>query len=229
VLIARAAGPGQAGDRICGPCAGVDLDCTCAAGGLALLFALPLTRIVQLHRGDLSARAGRRFLTIGSHQTLLPPPLADLLDRLTTEPDPEPAGQAQPLFPGRPASQPISASALGEQLNRHGIHVRTARNTALISLASELPAAVVAELVGINISTAVRWSTYARQDWAAYLEAREPPPERRGPSAAVFGGPAVGRPGRLRPHQPLHMCRNRAGLHPVRLPHRPATGALRDA
>jgi hypothetical protein len=34
------------------------------------------------------------------------------------------------------------------------------------------PAAVLADFLGIHVNTAVRWVTYARQDWAAYLTAR---------------------------------------------------------
>jgi hypothetical protein len=33
--------------------------------------------------------------------------------------------------------------------------------------------AVLADLLGIHVNTAVRWVTYARQDWTAYLAARD--------------------------------------------------------
>jgi hypothetical protein len=53
------------------------------------------------------------------------------------------------------------------------ISARPARNGALAALASDLPAAVLADFLGIHVNTAVRWVTYARQDWTAYLAERD--------------------------------------------------------
>jgi len=38
--------------------------------------------------------------------------------------------------------------------------------------AAELPASVLADLTGISISTAERWSQWAKRDWAAYVGQR---------------------------------------------------------
>jgi hypothetical protein len=40
-----------------------------------------------------------------------------------------------------------------------------------LALAAELPASVLADLTGISISisTAERWSQWAKRDWAAYI------------------------------------------------------------
>ena len=51
--------------------------------------------------------------------------------------------------------------------------VKRAFGGALAALASDLPAAVLADFLGIHVSTAVRWVNYARQDWTAYLAARD--------------------------------------------------------
>lgn len=72
------------------------------------------------------------------------------------------------LIPGRP----ISTHAMTQKLGRHGITVRAARNGALAALAADLPAAVMADLLGMHVTTAVRWVIYARRDWADYLAAR---------------------------------------------------------
>jgi hypothetical protein len=45
----------------------------------------------------------------------------------------------------------------------------SARNAAL---AADLPAAVMADLLGMHVTTAVLWVNYARRDWADYLAAR---------------------------------------------------------
>jgi hypothetical protein len=44
--------------------------------------------------------------------------------------------------------------------------------TARLALAAEIPAAVLADLTGISISTAERWSQWAKRDWAAYVGQR---------------------------------------------------------
>lgn len=62
------------------------------------------------------------------------------------------------------------------QLNRHGITVRPARNTTLIAVAAELPAAVLADTVGLHPNTAVRWARLANSAWASYLAAAPQPP-----------------------------------------------------
>jgi hypothetical protein len=43
--------------------------------------------------------------------------------------------------------------------------VRGGRNTALISQAGDLPAPVLADLLGLSITSGVRWTRYAKRDW----------------------------------------------------------------
>jgi hypothetical protein len=76
------------------------------------------------------------------------------------------------LFPGRVPGQPIDNHSLTNRLNRHGISARPARNGALMALASDLPAAIMADLLGMHINTAIRWVNLAGRDWADYLAAR---------------------------------------------------------
>jgi hypothetical protein len=72
------------------------------------------------------------------------------------------------LVPGKP----ISTHAMTQKLNRHGISVRAARNSALAALAADLPSPILADLTGMHRHTAIRWVAYARRDWAEYLAAR---------------------------------------------------------
>ena len=46
--------------------------------------------------------------------------------------------------------------------------MKIALSTALFALATELPAAVLARMLGINIKVAVAWQQAASGDWAAY-------------------------------------------------------------
>lgn len=72
------------------------------------------------------------------------------------------------LFPGRPWSHPISAATLRKRLAAAGLTARAARIAALIQLAVELPAAVLARCLGIDISSAVAWQRAAAGDWHPY-------------------------------------------------------------
>jgi hypothetical protein len=58
---------------------------------------------------------------------------------------------------------------LTEQL---GIYVRISRNTALCALAEDLPAPVLADLLDVHITTAVRWTTLVKRDWAKFVAHR---------------------------------------------------------
>jgi hypothetical protein len=44
----------------------------------------------------------------------------------------------------------------------------TARSSALFTLATELPAAILARMLGIHIKVAVQWQQAASGDWASY-------------------------------------------------------------
>lgn len=68
------------------------------------------------------------------------------------------------------------ASWIAQQLNQElGIFVRAARNTALCTLAEDLPAPILADLLGMHITTAVRWTKLVKRDWTHYLAERVTP------------------------------------------------------
>ena len=149
-----------------------------AAGALVLLFGLQLQRIRHLTVGQVTEKDGDAYLTAGRRPVLLPPRLGAILQEPAARPPPRlmiSNGPDAPrwLFPGRVPGQPVDLRSLITQLNRHGISARPARNGALAALATDLPAAVLADFLGIHVNTAVRWVTYARQDWTAYLAARD--------------------------------------------------------
>ena len=72
------------------------------------------------------------------------------------------------LFPGGQPGRPISASRITERLRQLGIHAGPARSTALFQLATELPAAVIARMLGVHIKVAVEWQRISSGDWARY-------------------------------------------------------------
>jgi hypothetical protein len=58
-----------------------------------------------------------------------------------------------------------------------GLQSGQGRSTALFQLATDLPAAILARLLGIHITVAVAWQRASAGDWAAYAAeiSRRPP------------------------------------------------------
>jgi hypothetical protein len=142
------------------------------AGLLVLLYAQSTTAISRLtlehvHAGEQDVR-----LRLGREPIVLPEPLDTLVRELVdyrhghaTLGD---QGTSRWLFPGGQPGRPISAHRLGERLHRLGLQPGQARSTALFGLAAELPAALLARLLGINISVAVAWQRASAGDWTSY-------------------------------------------------------------
>ncbi|MGH3613646.1 MAG: hypothetical protein ACRDRK_13855 [Pseudonocardia sp.] len=72
------------------------------------------------------------------------------------------------LFPGGQPGRPVSADRLGERLRLLGIRPGQARSTALFQLATKLPAAVLARMLGIHIKVAVQCQHVSPGDWTSY-------------------------------------------------------------
>ncbi len=160
-----------------------------AAGALVLLYGIPLARIVELtrdhvHQSDGSLHPAGFSIALGGPVVLVPPALGQLLARLPYEPSMRgvplvPAAPGQPawLFPGRGTAGHVSYTGLVTRMRRHGLTVRRARNAALISLASDLPSAVISDLFGLSIAASTGWARRAGRDWQGYLNAmRDRPP-----------------------------------------------------
>ena len=122
-------------------------------------------------------------MALRDQPVLLPPPLATLTLELANlsasrQPSARPEALAW-LFPGARPGSHISAGRLATALtNKIGIYVRPGRGGALNALAADLPAPVLAELLGLSIATATRWTALAARDSAEYIAARiaAPPP-----------------------------------------------------
>jgi hypothetical protein len=140
-----------------------------AAGALILLYGLTASRVSQLRTDHLRTDGPHTYLTLGTTQLRLVPAVATLL---RTQSALAAARDTSWLFPGSQPGQHIS-SALTHKLTRHGIpHLTHARAAALINLAADLPAPVMASLLGIHIQTAIAWASHTQTDWATYIDAR---------------------------------------------------------
>ncbi|MGH3068078.1 MAG: hypothetical protein ACRDND_01255 [Streptosporangiaceae bacterium] len=71
------------------------------------------------------------------------------------------------LLPGGRPGQPIGDDRLGTRLKNIGMSPRQDRSTALFALAAELPASILARMLGIHIGVAVQWQRAAAGDWTA--------------------------------------------------------------
>ena len=160
--------------------AGMPLDLR-VAGALVLVYGLQLSKIAYLTRGDITRHDGQTRLRHHGHQIVLPPRLATLIGQLTLQSAPDTiltrlAGPPGWLFPGNDPARPASHAYLRTGLRRHGITTHAARNTAVGTLAADLPAPVLADITGLHITTATRWIRSTRSDWTQYLAARAPQP-----------------------------------------------------
>ncbi len=142
------------------------------AGLLVLLYAQKTTAISRLTTDRLEHAGGTVRLRLGKVPITLLEPIAALALELMSEPRGHAtiaAGGPSPwLFPGGRPGRPISAEHLRQRLKALGIQPRQARNTALFQLATELPAALLARLLGIDISVAVAWQRISSGDWTTY-------------------------------------------------------------
>jgi hypothetical protein len=147
-------------------------------GALVLLFGFPYTRLLGLTIHDVIVSGDAVELSIDGHSLRLPPRVDQLLfeqrkvsaERWTIN---QTASTTAWLFPGQEPARPIRSEYLGLLLRRHGFEGLASRNSARLALASDLPAAVLADLTGTSISNATRWTAYAKRDWFDYIACRK--------------------------------------------------------
>ena len=154
-----------------------------AAGLFVLLYAQQLPAISRLTLGHVEAAGSRVLIRLGREPVVLPEPLDTLVLKVAAIRRGHAAlgddGTSSWLFPGGQPGQPISAFQLGERLRQLGIRPGQSRSAALFQLATDLPAAILANMLGIHISVAVQWQRASAGDWTAYAaevsrRAREP-------------------------------------------------------
>ena len=147
-------------------------------GLLVLLYGQDLSRISRLRRADVTTDPDdvNVRLQLGTDAIRIGEPLATLLRRL---PIATSVGTAralpaaeQWLFPGRRPVRAARPTTLANRLRRLAVEPRAARNSALLHLAEQLPARVLADLLGLHIGTAERWSATAGTRWMGYAAIR---------------------------------------------------------
>ncbi|MEU6019640.1 hypothetical protein ABZ826_38530 [Streptomyces sp. NPDC047515] len=153
------------------------------AGLLLILYAQKIATISQLTTADVDINDNAVAMTFGTSPVVLPTRLASLVRELVATrrgkakigtPDDVPW-----LFPGGRPRHPLGDDRIGQRLHNIGIQPRQDRSTALFTLAAELPAAILARMLGVHIQVAVQWQKASAGDWAAYAAdiARHPKKE----------------------------------------------------
>ena len=148
-----------------------------AAGILVLLFGRTTTTFTNLTVDDLQQISGETYLRLGDFTTLLPPPAAAVFHTLSVEATTkatfqQPANTAQYLFPGRFPGRPAAAKVISRKLRTHSIATLPSRNAARAGWARDIPSPIAADLLGIDITTAIKWSSRTRRDWTDYIAER---------------------------------------------------------
>ncbi|MGH9269528.1 MAG: hypothetical protein ACRD0D_15305 [Acidimicrobiales bacterium] len=131
------------------------------AGCLVLLYAQQLSRIVAMTVDQVVPADDGVYLRLGPGRVLAPEPMGSLVVELVATGRPY-VGLGSPaphtwLFPGLHPGRPLHPGHLGERLNKLGIDARAGRRSALVHLAGQLPAAVLAEMLHLHATTAVHW------------------------------------------------------------------------
>lgn len=148
------------------------------AGLLVLLYAQRVAKITRLTTGHVTITSASVEILLGDCPITVPPELGTLIGRLTAERTGDAgveAGDGIWLFPGARRGQPASPRTLLPSLAALGVPATIGRNTALMELAAEMPAAVISGLLGIHLQRATVWTQDAgntRPGYAAELARR---------------------------------------------------------
>jgi hypothetical protein len=150
------------------------------AGLLVLLYAQRATRITQLTTGNITITDNGVELLLGKAPITVPDAFGDLLEALVNDRRATTIGSQDEvwLYPAPQLRQPLAPRSLLQRLRTLGIPATLGRNTALMEMAGEMPAAVITKLLGISLHRATRWTQDAgntRPSYATQIARRGTP------------------------------------------------------
>lgn len=93
------------------------------------------------------------------------------------------------LFPGGQPGHHLQTENIRRQLVEIGIKPLESRKAALFQLAADMPAPILAELLGTTDKNAANWARLAARDWTGYIADRAR--SRCGDAAAAHRGRAA--------------------------------------
>lgn len=144
------------------------------AGILLLLYAQPLTKIAALQSTAISQVDGETRIALGKAPTPVPEPFSSQLNyHRHNRPNLRTTGGATGtpwLFPSIRPGRHIDPQAIMQRLRQLGIDLQGARNTALRELVSEIPAPLVADMLGYSDQVTRKHAAEAGNTWARYVQ-----------------------------------------------------------
>jgi len=148
---------------------------TRVAGLFVVLFAQPLSKVLAMTPDRIRLTDDGRVTATFDTTPVEMPPLLDTLitDLLATRGHSTYVALRNGwLFPGGIPGKPVTTENVRRQLAAHGIHHHQHRKAAMFSLAARIPAPILADLIGIATTTAVKWAALSARDWASYIRDR---------------------------------------------------------
>jgi hypothetical protein len=153
------------------------------AGTLLLLHAQPLTKIAALQTTAVARVDGETRIGLAKEPVPVPEPFASQLNyHLHNRPNLRTTGGTigTPwLFPTTRPGRHLDPQSIMKRLRSLGIDLLGSRNTALQKLASEVPAPLVAEMLGYSYQVTQRHAALAGTNWANYATSRNVANSRR--------------------------------------------------
>jgi hypothetical protein len=144
------------------------------AGLFILLFAQSLTAICRMRSEQVTVTDDRVFVRFEDTPIQMPEPLDAMIREHQAQ-----RGHASYasrdsrwLFPGGIPGNHLATENIRAQLVQRGIKPWNSRHAALFQLAAEVPTPLLAELLGIGMTTATRWAALASRTWGPYIAQR---------------------------------------------------------
>lgn len=143
-------------------------------GLLTLLFAQPLSRIVAMHTSQVTVARDTVHVCFSTLPIQMPPVLDDLIrEHLQHRGKSLYASRDSGwLFPGGNPGRHLATENIRAQLVAIDIKPYESRKATLFQLAGDIPAPVLAELIGITNKRAADWARLAARDWTSYIAER---------------------------------------------------------
>lgn len=145
--------------------------CDRVASVLIAVFAQPVSRVARLTADDVATDGQNVTVRLGDTAVSMPEPVANDVRALLADIAAQPSATVRHppwLFPGGTSARPIGEQVLSRRMKRIGVDCNDARRAALLQLAGQLPAAIVADLLGVHVSTATQWAQIAGRPWGDY-------------------------------------------------------------
>ena len=141
------------------------------AGGLLLLYAQPISRVVRLTLDDIVRDDDQVLIRLGDPPSPVPQLFAAMLldyaaDRANMRTATNPGSTW--LFPGRRASQPLRPEHLAALVHELGVPTVAGRGAAIRQHVLDMPAPIVADALGYHHVTTTRLAAQAGTTWSRY-------------------------------------------------------------